>query len=235
MNRATRRAAQAQARQRSVDRIVAVHEAGHAIGRLLTARDMGYAPEQAVHSIEINAGPAFWSADGKTRLQSQAICYGPAISLELQAAYKQAYPVHGPISPDELHARLANIGTARQRMASARAKMLIVALGPAAEARLSGSSWETVFSSEACLGDRMDFRRAARLHGLYDDQLSQVTHEVGSTAVALVAKAEIWNAIKAVAAAIKGNLSGKAIAQIAAPFITTSPDFGPVADFQRIA
>ncbi|MER9585254.1 hypothetical protein [Mesorhizobium sp. M0276] len=112
MNRNARRAAQAQARTRTIDRITAVHEAGHAVGRLLTAEDMGVPFDQAVHSIEIGAGPSWRSADGRIVLDSEAICYGPAVSRELQVAYRQAYPGCEPISVDELNARLLNIGTA---------------------------------------------------------------------------------------------------------------------------
>jgi hypothetical protein len=219
MNRNARRAAQAQARTRTVDRVTAVHEAGHAVARLLTAEDMGLPFDRAVHSIEIGTGPSWRSSDGRIVLNSQAICYGPAVSRELQVAYKLKYPDCEPISADELNARLLNVGTAEQRAVSGRAKMVITAMGAAAEARLSDTSWEKVFLSDACLADRMDFNREARLSGLGDDRMVDALTTVGSKVVKLVAMAEVWGAIGAIASAIKGGLSGKQVASLAAPYI----------------
>jgi hypothetical protein len=219
MNRNARRAAQAQARTKTVDRITAVHEAGHAVGRLLTAVEMGIPFEEAVHSIEIGAGPSWRSSDGRIVLNSQAVCYGPAVSRELQAAYQQRYPDRKPISADELNARLLNVGTAEQRAVSGRAKMVITTMGAAAEARLSGTSWEKVFSSDPCLADRMDFNREARLSGLGDNEIADALTAVGSKVVSLMAMAEVWGAIGAIASAMKGGLSGKQVASLAAPHI----------------
>ncbi|MFC3326070.1 hypothetical protein [Mesorhizobium cantuariense] len=218
MNRNARRAARAQARTRAVDHITAVHEAGHAVGRLLTAEEMGFPFDQAVHSIEIGTGPSWRSADGRAVLNSQAICYGPAVSLDLQVAYRQAYPGREVISADELNARLLDVGTTEQRAVSARAKMIITAMGAAAEARLSGASWDEVFFSEACFADRMDFNRAARLHGLGDGHIVDALQDVGSKVVELVWRADVWSSIGAIAAAaMKGSLSGKQVAMLAVP------------------
>lgn len=225
MNRNARRAAQAQARTRTIDRVAAVHEAGHAVGRLLTAEDMGFPFDQAVHSIEIGTGPNWHSADGRIVLSSEAICYGPAVSRELQVAYGREYPDREPIPVDELNARLLNIGTAEQRTVSARAKMIIAAMGAAAESRLSGVMWEEVFLSDACFADRIDFNRAARLHGLSDGQIVDTLRDVGSRVVEFVSRADIWGAIGAIAAAaMKRSLSGKQVALLAAPFLARRAD-----------
>lgn len=223
MNRNARRAAQAQTRTRTVDRVTAVHEAGHAVGRLLTAKDMGFSFDEAVHSIEVGTGPDWLSSDARIVLHSQAICYGPAVSRELQAAYQQAYPGRGPISADELNARMLGIGTAEQRAVSGRAKMVVTSMGAAAEARLSGAPWEVVFSSDACRADRMDFNREARLVGLGDGEMAEARAAVGSMVIGLVAIPDVWTAIGAIASAIKGRLSGKLVASLAAPYIGKLP------------
>lgn len=222
MNRNARRAAQAQARTRTVDRVTAVHEAGHAVGRLLTAKDMGLSFDEAVHSIEI-VEPSWRSVDARVGLHSQAVCYGPAVSQELQIAYQHNYPRRESISADELNARLLGIGTAEQRAVSGRAKMIITAMGAAAEARLCGVAWEKVFSSEACLADRMDFNREARLSGLGDDEVADALSAVGSTVVGLVAMTEVWSAIGVIASAMKGGLTGRQVASLAAPYIRKLP------------
>jgi hypothetical protein len=224
MNRIARRASQAQARKNTVDRVTAIHEAGHAVGRLLTAREMGYSPEQAVHSIQIGVGPTFRSADGKVLLLPQAICYGPAVSLPLQRAYQRAYPGCESVRPDELNARILEIGTAKERVASARAKMIIAAMGSAAEARLVGAQWADIALSDACEGDLIDLHRAAKLLGHHHDHLAEAIHASGARAMELVAVAEIWNAIKAIAAKVNAHLSGKTIASVAAPFLEKLSD-----------
>lgn len=223
MNRNARRAAQAQARTRTIDRVTAVHEAGHAVGRLLTAEDMGVPFDQAVHSIEIGAGPHWRSADGRIVLHSQAICYGPAVSRELQVAYQQTYPRREQISADELNARLLNIGTAEQRAVSGRAKMIISAMGAAAEARLNGTFWEEVFLSDACAADRLDFERAAQLKGLGGNGLVGAVIDVRCEVLKLIAMTDVWGAIRAIASSMKGSLSGKQIASLAAPFLERRP------------
>jgi hypothetical protein len=135
----------------------------------------------------------------------------------------QAYPGCEPISADELNSRLLNMGTAEQRAVSTRAKMVIAAMGAAAEARLSGASWEKVFLSDACLADRMDFNRAARLRGLASHDLVDALDKVGSLVVKLVGRSDVWSAIGAIAAATKGSLSGKQVALLAAPYIGGLP------------
>ncbi|TPL51522.1 hypothetical protein [Mesorhizobium sp. B2-4-6] len=219
MNRTARRAAQAQARRKTIDRITAVHEAGHAVARLLAAEDMGYLFEMGVDSIQIGTGPSWRSADGRIVLNSAAICYGPAVSKVLAVAYTQAYPGSGSISADEFNARLLTLGTAEQRAISGQAKMIVTAMGAAAEARLTGATWEEVFLSDPCIGDRTDFRRDARLAGFGDDDLAVAVARVRSTVIKLIAVPEVWSAIGAVASAMKGDLSGRQVALLAAPHI----------------
>jgi hypothetical protein len=205
VNRNARRVSQAP--KNSVDRVTAIHEAGHAVGRLLTARELGYSPEQAVHSISISVGSTIRSADGKVLSFPQATCYGPAVSLQLHRAYQRAYPGCELIRPDELNAKVLKIGTANERVASARAKMIIAAMGPAAEARFVGAQWAEIAFSNACEGDLIDLHRAAQVLGRHDHHLTDAIHASGAKAMELVAVAEIWNAIKAIAAKIDANLS----------------------------
>lgn len=223
MNRNAKRAAQAQARTTPIDRVTAVHEAGHAVGRLLTAKAMGFPFDEAVHSIEIGTGPGWQSPDGQVVLTSQAICYGPALSRDLQDAYRRAYPAREPINADDLYSRLAGVGTAEQREVSARAKMLIIAMGPAAEARMLRARWKNVVLSDACAADRIDLGREGRLRGLEGDELIRAINAVGSRAMELVANPSVWRAIDAIAVNLKRDLSGKRVASLAARFLARWP------------
>ncbi len=224
MNRNARRAARAKARTTPIDRVAAVHEAGHAVGRLLTAKAMGYSFDEAVTSIEIGTGAGWQSADGKVVLNSQAICYGPAFSRDLQAAFRRTYLGRETVSKDDLYARLARVGTAEQREVSARAKMLVIAMGPAAEARMVRARWMDVVRSDACAADRLDLRREARLSGLEGDELIRAICTVASRATELVANPSVWGAIEAIAANLQRSLSGKRIASLAVPFLAEWDD-----------
>jgi hypothetical protein len=86
MNRHERRAAKAMAKGQSIDRVVAVHEAGHAVGRFLTAARLGHGPDTAVSYIEVHAAPISEgreSLDGKASLRYQATTFGPMFSRAL--------------------------------------------------------------------------------------------------------------------------------------------------------
>ena len=98
--------------------------------------------------------------------------------------------------------------------------MIVAAMGAAAESRLSGASWQNVFSSDACLADRLDFNRAARLCGFQDDQLVDATNDVGSKVGELIAMTDVWGAVGAIATAMRGSLSGRKAALLAEPFLT---------------
>ena len=51
MNRHQRRAAKASGNASTIDPVVAIHEAGHAVARILTAPDLGFSPECAITYI----------------------------------------------------------------------------------------------------------------------------------------------------------------------------------------
>src|SRR5262245_51674362 len=72
------------ARKVKLDRATALHEAGHAVGRVLTAEAMGYKPEEAVVCIEIGiSGSPMASLDGQVDLISAAKTDGPRFSHEI--------------------------------------------------------------------------------------------------------------------------------------------------------
>jgi hypothetical protein len=90
MNRHARRAAKAMTRYtvKSKDhQIVAVHEAGHAVAKVLAARDFGYEVHEAVAYIDVGSqGPGDLTPDGKMILRSQGVTYGPIFSKEISLA-----------------------------------------------------------------------------------------------------------------------------------------------------
>jgi hypothetical protein len=78
MNRYQRRAAKAAARSAKIDGVVAVHEAGHAVARYLTAADLGVSTNDAISYIEVAPNAAVTkSVDKRMIFRTQATTFGP--------------------------------------------------------------------------------------------------------------------------------------------------------------
>jgi hypothetical protein len=90
MNRHERRAAKVRARlvaKNGGSHIVAVHEAGHAIAKVLAAEELGYSINEAIDRIEIGVGETLGrSVDGRMITRSQAVTYGPTFSRDIDEA-----------------------------------------------------------------------------------------------------------------------------------------------------
>jgi hypothetical protein len=90
MNRLDRRAAQARARhpgKNDTSRIVAVHEAGHAVAKVLAAGELGYGINEAIGNIDIGTDESWGqSTDGRMITRSQAVTYGPTFSRDIDEA-----------------------------------------------------------------------------------------------------------------------------------------------------
>jgi hypothetical protein len=93
MNRHDRRAAQAKAkhaRKNGTSQIVAVHEAGHAVAKVLAAGELGYNINEAVKYIDVGTEESLHqSVDGKMMLRSQGVTFGPTFSRDINAASRE--------------------------------------------------------------------------------------------------------------------------------------------------
>ncbi len=222
MNRKERRAAEAAARRAEVEPGTAYHEAGHAIARLLTATAMGYEPEEAVHSIEVNPGSSGRSRDGRMHLISQAICMGPMVSKPFELAVRQAINVNRGMSAKVLWEGFATHGTDEDRRISMRSRMLIDVMGAAAESRYLGKSAPApLFSTHACEDDREDFARNCRVLGIAASDMGELEAEFLKHAQMLVERPIIWSAIEAIAKRLRATMPGRQVWQLAWPFLST--------------
>ena len=90
MNRHDRRAAQAKARhagKNGISQIVAVHEAGHAVAKVLAAGEFDYSINEAIKYIDIGTDESWGqSTDGRMITRSQAVTYGPTFSRDIDEA-----------------------------------------------------------------------------------------------------------------------------------------------------
>ena len=66
--------------------MIRVHEAGHAVGRILLASANGWGEEEAVFEIKIHSTPQFLGiyADGRVAVEDLAVTYGPALSKPME-------------------------------------------------------------------------------------------------------------------------------------------------------
>src|ERR1700731_4078074 len=75
MNRHQRRAAKAQGISKTLDPVVAIHEAGHAVARVLSATDFGRTAEEMISHIDVATGESLGESffDKSVTLKSQAV------------------------------------------------------------------------------------------------------------------------------------------------------------------
>src|SRR4051812_29697130 len=90
MNRQQRRASGTH-KTAKLDPVIAIHEAGHAVARILAADQLGRPPEEVISYIEVGSGKVLGNSafDETITLRVQATVYGPMLSNEIQATFKR--------------------------------------------------------------------------------------------------------------------------------------------------
>ena len=204
MNRHERRAAAAMAKGQPIDRAVMVHEAGHAVGRFLTAARLGHGPDTAISHIVVHAAPVSQgrqSIDGRADLRSEATTFGPMLSKALEDFIRADgfYDgLGGELSLKELERIL---GKAREAGLDVddwfRAKGLSGVLGPMAEARLLGRPFESVWNEYSSETDMRTVVREGMLAGLTPTEIDDAVKEIIEAATQEIERPEVWRAILA--------------------------------------
>lgn len=212
MNRRERRAAR---RQQDVDVLVAVHEAGHVVGRVLKSAVLGWSPEEAVSHVDVGleVAPAAVSLDRSRLMTTQATTYGMMFSR----------PMHDFLSArGQLeHFASADVAQARRICDEMRpvgidvdawclAKCFECVLGPAAEANFCGRSVDDVlygYNSEADLSDAI---RYCLMAGKTVEEAQAVINEAKGHAEEKIARPEVWTAVLALSEELRtGRTPGR--------------------------
>jgi len=217
MNRHDRRAAASKVRRTKLDRVTAVHEAGHAVARVLTADAMGFSAEEAVICIKMGATaePHGVSADDRSYLVSAARTDGPRFSAEID---QHANPEH----PERLEQTLAAAKQAGADIhAWLEANSLFTVFASVAEAKFLGVPSLDVWLSPGSEDDRSTLDLNARLAGLDDDATEVLKTRTLARAAELVERPDVWRAVLAVADNLptRGRIEGAEIARIVAEAI----------------
>ena len=225
MNRKQRRAAKAKARMRggrsTMDRIVAAHEAGHAIARYLTAAEMGYTPEESIFQITISDPGAETymgqSFDGKGTLFSQAVTEGPMLSMEMNDACKQVVAATGRCADLDFLSRV--VSKARENGADIetwlRARALIAVMGPAVEAVATRKNIHDVLNGYECENDLNGFTRDC-ITAQVQDEVEKRIDDAIRLAVEHLIRQDVCDAVNALTTHLvkNGSTSGKTAARI---------------------
>lgn len=212
---AQRRAAKAKGSTKAADSVVAVHEAGHAVGRFLTAERLGYAIEESIDRIEVNAVPIVVGAvsfDKRATLTEQATTFGPKFSRELMAFIKSSHPGDEfELRPSEVIELIAKARDAGLDVDGwFRAKALSTILGPMAEAKLLGKPFKTVWSGYQSQGDIKATIEEGLICSMTAEQIEVAMDEMIVSAQQEIDRPEVWQAILALADKLKpGRMSGR--------------------------
>jgi hypothetical protein len=212
-NRHERRAANALSRKQLT--ITAIHEAGHAVGRYLTADIMGHSVEDAISWIEVglDAMPCA-SRDYSAMLSSMATTYGPMYSRPMIDLLISS-PSHDPA--DAVEADVSRcIAAGIDVIAWAKAKALICMFGPVAEAIYTRREIATVVNSYECESDLNDAMFGCWLAKMSAEDVSTAVNVAVEIAARKLADPKVWRAVQRLANNLpaQGRLEGPRAAEI---------------------
>jgi hypothetical protein len=191
------------------NRVARIHEAGHAVGRILTAEALGWKAVEAVTYIDIHAGNGVRINDAYI---SESVTFDPILSAAMDT-YTQ----------DQLRKKGLKEGTINSQMFRDmrvagidvdgwfRARTIYTVLASMAEARFLGLAFAQVWYADAASSDMSGLQRDADLASL-----SWEARHAGITdAKKLIERPEVWRAINALADALKpGRTDGRVVAEI---------------------
>jgi hypothetical protein len=193
--------------------ITAIHEAGHAVGRYLTAHDMGHNTDDAIAYIEVaDSDEPRINPDGMI-LSTLATTYGPMYSRAMMD-HLANYPNDDPVEVDVERCIKAGIDV----VSWAKAKALIAVFGPAAEAIYTGREIEEVMSSPECANDLAAAYRECTLAGMTRQAATNCIHAAIDDARTKLADQRVWGSVQRLAdnLRLQGRLEGKRAAEIIA-------------------
>jgi hypothetical protein len=216
MSRHQRRVAKAQGIGGKLDPVIAIHEAGHAVARVLGAADFGLPAEKMISHIDVgtaeNLGESHF--DKSVRLTSQAVTYGPTLSAELQAIFNR---ITQGVDPNKLTKQyiVEALKVAKNEGADVarwlRARMLMSTLASAAEAKHTGRRAAEVWNSPESEGDLTGAVEDGLYAGLPTEQIALYIDEALEQSEILMKQTNVQRAIQGLANALpfRGRLKGQ--------------------------
>jgi hypothetical protein len=216
MNRHLRRAAKAKGSIRKLDRVVAIHEAGHAVARVMVAADFGLPTEKMVSYIDVGTAQSVGQSyfDKSVKLVTQATTYGPTLSVDLQSVFDRTVKGLAPASLTKKHiidalayAKSEGIDLLRWL----RARMLISTLASAAEAKHTGRSIDEVWNSLESEDDLKGAVEDGVYAGIPHEQIGGFIDEALERSKIIIEQEKVQCAILALADVLpdQGRMAGR--------------------------
>jgi hypothetical protein len=226
MNRKQRRAAKAAARRQRIDPVVAVHESGHCVGRILVAESLGWRADEVIHSIELHPVPLALgkiSVDGTRELRSQAITHGMMVSKPMDRFLMERLPERR-FEYNDIRVEYNDIRALIPDMRATgididwwyRAKCIEAVFGPMAEAKFLEKPFDDVWNSYSSEDDiRMLAHYGVGLCEMNTDEINEAVSRMVYVAEQYIAMPKVWRAILTLAERLKfGGNDGKWAAAI---------------------
>ena len=201
MNRHQRRATKAQKPAAKLERVVVIHEAGHAVARVLVAEEFWASQrqnDQLHRSWEAaKSGHELFLSINLVVLTSQAVTFGPMLSSDLQAVFSRSVAGVPKHNLTKQHVREA-ISQARHDGIDVnrwlRARMLISVLASAAEAKFTSRTLQDVWNSYEAEADLKEAVADGLCGGLEPEEIEVFIDEALKRAEILVEEERIQRA-----------------------------------------
>jgi hypothetical protein len=228
-NRHQRRAEKTLVRSQPVVRALAVHEAGHCVARVLTARTIGWDAAEVIEYIEVGSAPIATAAS--YGLRSQVVSWGRFLSKPMQEFVASRRPSSTPAAgyapvlddPDivPMFAEMRVSGIDLDEWF--RVRSIVAMFGPIAEAKLIERPFNEVWNSNTSRDDALGVMRAGVLCGMSPDQIAASANDHVAIAEQHMARPEVWHAIMTLADSMRpGRMSGRQAAAIIVRALTAS-------------
>lgn len=203
----------------AVDRVTAVHEAGHAVARILVAGSLGWGADEALEYIDIYPASLAMGVAEQCDLQAEAATFGKFLSRPMFEFVQAKMPPEALDAQRDGTAILALFSEMRAAGIDLevwfRAKSIEIVFGPMAEAKLTDRSFSDVWRGGGCKLDADDLTRAGLFCGFAKERFAEAVCNNIEIAEREIARPEVWRAILALADEIKpGRMNGRVAAAI---------------------
>jgi hypothetical protein len=165
--------------------IVAIHEAGHAVARVLSIGRAGITAENAIRWIDMTQGSPHCS------VFSLPLGIPGVKEAGERAGIKEGGPE--PTSKQWLTVLFPAMGI--DPLEWARVQLFELAAGAAAQARFSGLPFAMVWYSNGCSDDRQSVWKSCQTIGLNEQEAVQLFKERSEDANVAMARPNVWRAV----------------------------------------
>ena len=194
-----------------LDRVAAVHEAGHAMARYLSADAMGFCADEAIDYIEIAPPFSRPSLDAKSILTPKAATIGPVYSRPMMDFLRTA-----SVSQNLTAAVEACKAHGIDVEMWAAVKAFVCMAGPAAEAQFTNRSLNEIANGYNCEHDIREATRYCLSAGMTTQKASKICNDALNWAREVFDDSQNWTAVLALADSLPsgGRINGSWIEKI---------------------